>query len=177
MKSILTSLSVILLIVACEPPPVYTTSKVAFFNEMKTFCGQTITGESVFPDDPNHMLYGAALQANFVSCTDNEIRIPFQVNEDKSRTWILTLSDKGLLFKHDHRHEDGTPDTLTNYGGWAHDAGSKFSQSFPADAETGALIPEAITNVWTFTIDREAGTLTYFLERHGMPRYKAEFKL
>jgi hypothetical protein len=99
------------------------------------------------------------------------------VNEDKSRTWILTLSDDGLLFKHDHRHEDGTPDTLTNYGGWATDGGSRFSQSFPADAETGALIPEAVTNVWTFTIDRDAGTFTYFLERHGMPRYKAEFKL
>lgn len=177
MKSILTSLSVLLLVAACQPSAVQTSSKVAFFNEMKTFCGQIITGESVFPDDPNHMLYGAALLANFVSCTDDEIRIPFQVNEDKSRTWILTLSDNGLLFKHDHRHEDGTPDTLTNYGGWAHDAGSKFSQSFPADAETGALIPEAITNVWTFTIDREAGTFTYFLERHGLPRYRAEFKL
>ena len=46
-----------------------------------------------------------------------------------------------------------------------------------ADADTGALIPAAVTNVWTFTIDRKAGTLTYYLERHGQPRYKASFSL
>lgn len=174
MKSILFALVVGATLIACSPQE---SPKHAFFKEMSSLCGQTLIGESVFPDDSTHALYGATLQANFVSCTDTELRIPFQVNDDKSRTWILTLSEDGLLFKHDHRHEDGTPDTLTNYGGWATDAGSRFTQSFPADAETEALIPEAVTNVWTFTIDREAGTFTYFLERHGMPRYKAEFKL
>jgi hypothetical protein len=174
MKSILTALVVGATIIACSPPE---SPKSAFFNEMKSLCGQTLLGETVFPDDTTHAMVGAALQAAFVGCSDSEIRIPFQVNEDKSRTWILTLSEDGLLFKHDHRHEDGTPDTLTNYGGWATDAGSRYTQSFPADAETGALIPEAVTNVWTFTIDRENGTLTYFLERHGKPRYRAEFKL
>lgn len=173
-KSILSALFMGIVLVACEPQ---LSHKAAFFNEMSTLCKQILVGESVFPDDSTHALYGAALAAEFVSCTDTEIRIPFQVNDDKSRTWILTLSDKGLLFKHDHRHADGSPDTLTNYGGWATDAGSRFTQSFPADAETGALIPEAITNVWTFTIDRDAGTFTYFLERHGKPRYRAEFKL
>jgi hypothetical protein len=151
--------------------------KVDFFAEMSTLCGQTLKGESVWPDDPAHDFYGADLTATFAACSDTEIQIPFQVNEDKSRTWIITKSDTGLLFKHDHRHEDGSPDSVTNYGGWAHDAGSRYEQSFMADADTGALIPAAVTNVWTFTIDRKAGTLTYYLERHGQPRYKASFSL
>jgi len=46
----------------------------------------------------------------FVDCSDKEIRIPFRVGEDKSRTWILSLDDRGLLFRHDHRHADGTPE-------------------------------------------------------------------
>jgi hypothetical protein len=35
------------------------------------------------------------------TCTDTEIRISFRVGEDKSRTWIITLDEKGLLFNHD----------------------------------------------------------------------------
>lgn len=173
MKSIPFCLAVLILS-ACGRSP---DPKAEFFAEMSTLCGQTLKGKSVWPDDPSHDFHGADLTATFASCSDTQIRIPFHVNEDRSRTWILTKSDKGLLFKHDHRHDDGSPDSVTNYGGWAHDAGSRFEQSFMADADTGALIPAAVTNVWTFTIDRKAGTLTYYLERHGQPRYKAEFKL
>ena len=53
------------------------------------------------------------------------------VGEDRSRTWILTLSEKGLLFKHDHRHPDGTPDKITMYGGWAAEGGTAYLNVFP----------------------------------------------
>jgi hypothetical protein len=105
------------------------------------------------------------------------IRIPFHVGEDKSRTWILTLTDAGLLFKHDHRHADGTPDKITMYGGLAAPSGTQYTQSFPADAETAKLIPEAATNVWTLQINPEKQQFMYYLERHKEPRYKALFNL
>ena len=111
------------------------------------------------------------------SCSERELRIPFQVGEDKSRTWILTLTDKGLLFKHDHRHPDGTPDKITMYGGWADASGSPYLQRFPADADTAKLIPEAVTNVWTLQIIPDKQQFTYSLERHAQPRYKASFSL
>ncbi len=110
------------------------------------------------------------------SCID-EIRIPFRVGEDKSRTWILSLDDRGLLFKHDHRHADGTPDKVTMYGGWAAPEGTAHRQQFPADSDTRKLIPEAATNVWVIEMDKEKQQLVYYLERHNEPRYRAVFKL
>jgi hypothetical protein len=150
----------------------------AFFQNLSDRCGDVYFGESVFPDDPDHLLYGAELKMTIESCTESQIRIPFQVNEDRSRTWILTLSDEGLLFKHDHRHEDGTPDEITNYGGWAAIEGAAPTKlAFPADEETAALLPEAATNVWTMELDLTNNQFTYFLERHSEPRYKAVFSL
>jgi hypothetical protein len=81
-----------------------------------------------------------------------------------------------LLLKHDHRHANGTPDEVTMYGGWATE-GDATRQRFAADEETAKLIPDAATNVWTIEIDTARQRLTYALERHSQPRYKAVFHL
>ena len=145
-----------------------------FFENVKKLCGERFEGVTEFPEDPTHDFAGKKLVMHVETCTDNEIRIPFRVGEDKSRTWILTLSDKGLLLKHDHRHADGTPDEVTMYGGWAAE-GDGSRQRFAADAETAKLIPEAATNVWTLEFDAAAGRFIYALERNAAPRYKAVF--
>jgi hypothetical protein len=169
-----------LLIMLCASLPfarAETGTHKAFFANLKKLCGQQFEGETKFPQDPQHPLVGKKLIMKVASCTGNELRIPFQVGEDKSRTWILTLTKKGLLFKHDHRHEDGTPDEITMYGGWAAGGGTAHSQKFPADADTAKLIPEAVTNVWKLEINPETRQFTYSLERHGKPRYEAVFSL
>jgi hypothetical protein len=84
---------------------------------------------------------------------------------------------RGLIFKHDHRHADGTPDKVTMYGGLAAPDGTPHRQSFPADAETAKLIPEAATNVWTLELNTGKRQFSYYLERHEQPRYKAVFNL
>ncbi|HEX6731440.1 MAG TPA: hypothetical protein VF074_15555 [Pyrinomonadaceae bacterium] len=145
----------------------------AFFENVKKLCGRQFEGETVFPSDVNHPMVGKKLVVRVETCGDKEIRIPFQVGEDKSRTWVLTMTKDGLLLKHDHRHADGTPDRITDYGGSATAAGTQFRQSFPADAVTAKLIPEASTNVWTLEIIPDKQQLTYYLERHGQRRYKA----
>lgn len=149
----------------------------AFFKNLKKLCGKRFAGETVFPLDKDHPLAGKRLVMSVETCREKEIRIPFHVGEDKSRTWVLTLTEAGLLFKHDHRHADGTPDTITMYGGLAAPSGTRYLQSFPADAETIKLIPEAETNVWTLQIDLEKQQFMYYLERHKQPRYKALFNL
>ncbi|MCX7545395.1 hypothetical protein [Marinicella gelatinilytica] len=145
-----------------------------FFNNMKNLCGEVFEGASTYPDDPDHDFAGKKLVADFADCSDAEIRIKFAVGEDHSRTWVITKSDKGLLLKHDHRNPDGTPDEVTNYGGWANQAGSAFQQYFEADKETAELIPEASTNVWMLSYDPESKVLTYDLKRHSEPRYQAQ---
>jgi len=152
-------------------------SSQQFFDNMKQLCGQTKVGKSVFPANKDDSFYGKKLVMKVKSCSDNEIRIPFSVGEDHSRTWILTLTDKGLLFKHDHRHEDGTPDDLTMYGGYSDNNGTDFSQYFPADEATKVLVPKGKSNVWYLTIDQEKQQFIYYLERHSKPRFKAVFDL
>ncbi len=166
-------LLMLVLVAFAAPALAQQAEKAAFFRNLSAQCGRTFTGASTFPDDPAHDFAGKVLTATLTSCTDTEIRMAFVVGEDRSRTWILRLSAEGLHFTHDHRDPDGTPHAITNYGGWATDAGSAYRQHFPADAATGALIPAAVTNVWTFLLDPEAGTLTYHLSRHGQPRYEA----
>ncbi len=76
----------------------------------------------------------------------------------------------------DHRHADGTPDEITNYGGWANQEGTVWRQHFVADKETADLIPAAATNVWMLQYEPVSKVLTYDLKRHDLPRYQAQLK-
>lgn len=152
-------------------------SQKAFFNNLMKMCGQRFEGVTDFPQNADHPMVGKKLIMSVGPCSQNEIRVPFQVGDDKSRTWILTFGVKGLLFKHDHRHPDGTPDQITMYGGWGDEGGTVHRQSFPADPDTVKLIPEAATNVWTLQINPEKQQFMYYLERNNQPRYRAYFDL
>jgi len=107
-----------------------------------------------------------------------EVRIPLHVGEDRSRTWVITRSDSGLRLKHDHRHEEGSADRITQYGGDTRDAGLATRQEFYADSLTAALIPAARTNVWTMELRPLEGRFAYALRREGTDRrFRIEFDL
>ena len=148
-------------------------SQDAFFIQLSDLCGSRFVGLSVFPEDPGDAWRDKILVAHIETCTADEIRIPFMVGNDHSRTWIISRVAEGLELKHDHRHADGTPDEVTMYGGTTQSAGSELSQSFPADAYTAELIPEASSNEWFLTFSGDGTRLTYYLERNGLPRFKA----
>jgi hypothetical protein len=173
----LTCVGIVTLLTGCAREATEHPAHVAFFHNVKDLCGKTFEGESELTLTPGHPLAGAYLVMHVSSCTDTEIRIPFYVNNDSSRTWVLTLSEEGLLLKHDHRHTDGTPEDTTMYGGWARADGSPYAQYFPADDYTKELIPDASTNVWLFEIEPETERFIYYLERHNEPRFKAVFDM
>ncbi len=129
-----------------------------------------------FPSDPKHDFAGKTLRAHIATCSSTEVRVPFQVGEDRSRTWVFTRSPSGLQLQHDHRHADGTPDPVTMYGGFANASGSALMQTFPADPYTAKLIPAAATNVWTVHLSPDGSELTYQLERDGKLRFVAVLK-
>lgn len=148
-----------------------------FLNNLNKFCGHSFSGTAVFPEGDKNPFAGQVLTIHFAACSENEVRIPFQVGEDKSRTWVLTLDENGLLFKHDHRHEDGTPDEITMYGGYASSKSNTLQQFFPADEYTAKLIPAAATNEWTLALGADKKTLSYILKRDGQLRFHAAFDL
>src|SRR5690606_7850917 len=103
-----------------------------------------------------------------LACERNSIRIPFFVGEDRSRTWALTLEDNRIELKHDHRHEDGSEDEITQYGGTASNSGLASLQVFPADEFTAELLPAAASNVWWIGLDEDR--FSYSLKRIGTDR-------
>jgi hypothetical protein len=140
-------------------------AQLAFFNSLSALCGERYEGAMTFPLEGQDSFSGKLLVAEITSCTETE---------DHSRTWIISKTDHGLQLKHDHRHQDGTPDEVNMYGGIALSSGSNLSQSFAADAHTATIIPAATTNVWTMTLSTDTTSFTYHLTRHDAPRFTAQ---
>lgn len=140
-----------------------------FWQELKKICGKAFAG-TVIAAPPNDTVFKNKLLLMHVrACEENRIRIPFMVGDDRSRTWVFTRSRDWLLLKHDHRHQDGTADSITMYGGRTSNAGSTIVQFFPADQETVNMLAHAAGNVWW--VELEPGKyFTYNLRRMGTDR-------
>lgn len=125
-----------------------------FWNAMQPLCGKAFVGKMTEGTEPSDEAFGAQRMVMHVShCSANEIRIPFHVGENRSRTWVLTRDGSGVQLKHDHRHEDGSADAVTQYGGKAALEDDDLSLDFPADVYTAEMIPPAATNIWTLRIE------------------------
>lgn len=123
-------------------------TQYVFFKALRALQGQAFSGK-ITAGPPNDTAFaGKPLTMHVRSAEDSVIRIPFFVGNDSSRTWILRWKPTGIELKHDHRHADGTPDSITFYGGTTANFGSATRQVFPADQETAVLLPAAIGNVW-----------------------------
>ena len=167
------------LTVACGSgqPATQISAQDAFWTQLQTLCDQAFPGSLVQGSPGDSAFAGQAMVMHVRQCADDEIRIPFHVGEDRSRTWILTRTEEGLRLKHDHRLEDGSEDEITQYGGDTVDAGDVEWQEFHADAHTTSLIPEAATNIWTVEIV-PGERFTYALRREGTDRrFRVEFDL
>jgi hypothetical protein len=154
----------------------------AFLESIRQSCGKAYQGHIVAnePASANDPFSGKRLVLHVRECSDREIRIPFHVGDDRSRTFVLTRTPHGLRLKHDHRHEDGSEDKLTMYGGDTIRAGSAGRQEFPADAESKALferegLKASVANTWAIEID-PGKVIAYELLRPGR-RFRVEFDL
>lgn len=153
-----------------------------FLTHLAAHCGQAYAGHIVAnePAPANDPFAGQTLVMHVRECGENEIRIPFHVGDDHSRTWVLTRTDAGLRLKHDHRHEDGSPDTVTMYGGDGSSAPGDRRQVFPVDAESVELFERegmsvSTANVWAMEIAPDE-RFVYELARPGR-LFRVEFDL
>jgi hypothetical protein len=147
------------------------------WQELASMCGKAYRGTVVEAPAGDTTFAGRELVMHVRECGDQEIRIPFHVGTNRSRTWVLSRPDGGLRLKHDHRHEDGTEDAVTQYGGDLRPSGVAGTFEFPADTFTARLIPAARTNVWTVALD-PGRRFVYALRREGTDRrYRIEFDL
>lgn len=139
-----------------------------FYNNLKKLEGKAFEGTVTQGAREGDAFSGKRLVMHVLPVEENRICIPFFVGEDRSRTWILTFSKDNILLKHDHRHQDGTSDKVTMYGGFTSNTGTANMQMFPADQFTRDLIDYAAFNVWWITVDDSQ--YTYNLQRIGSQR-------
>lgn len=143
-----------------------------FFSSLSALCGQAFEGSIASPPvEADTSFAGKRLIMHVRECSDDTIRIPFHVGEDRSRTWVITRTATGLRLKHDHRHEDGSEDELTQYGGDTATEGAAQRQEFPADQFSKDMfvrgnIPQSTTNVWAMEVV-PARLFAYELRRPG----------
>jgi hypothetical protein len=155
-----------------------------FLARLAGHCGQAFAGRIVADEPPpaaDDPFTGTPLVMHVRECREGEIRVPFHVGEDRSRTWILTRTERGLRLKHDHRHEDGSDDAVTMYGGDTATPGTEVRQEFPVDEFSIAMFERAgltasVVNVWALEIEPGRRFL-YELARPTGRLFQVEFDL
>jgi hypothetical protein len=149
-----------------------------FWERISELCGNAYEG-TLIAAPPEDSWWGAdRLVMHVRECDDDEIRIALHIDDNRSRTWVLTRTATGLRLKHDHRREDGTPDEAnTDYGGDTLLPGSVWRQEFPADAYSVDAVPGRATQLWFLEI-RPGEAFAYGLRREASGlRYRVEFDL
>jgi len=148
----------------------------AFFENLRAFCGQTFGGRTILAPVTDRTFEPARLYMVVKDCAGDEIRIPFIVGEDASRTWVFQMRKDGLKFFHEHLRPDGTEHEPSGFGGHATEDGSPVFQSFP-DFEATADTPRAKRRIWRLRLDIEHGLFVYYLDRGGLPLYRLTFHM
>jgi hypothetical protein len=149
-----------------------------FWAALQPLCGKAFEGRIVEGTEPSdEAIRKERVLMHVRTCTPAELRIPFHVGADRSRTWVITPTPQGLRLKHDHRHQDGSEDRITQYGGDTRGTQPVLRREFFADAHTAALIPAAAENVWTLALE-PGKAFSYGLRREKQGRrFRVEFDL
>ena len=183
MKIRIAVLAALLLPSCASLPPGPAQPADAFLARLSAHCGKAYAGKVVTTDAADADFAGKPLVLHVRQCRPGEVRIPFHVGSDRSRTWVVTRTAAGLRLKHDHRHEDGSADALTNYGGDTATPGTAVRQEFPADAESKAMFSasgRSVSNANVWAIEVGDALFAYELRRPpgpGQRFFRVEFDL
>jgi hypothetical protein len=182
---------VFLLLAGCSmaPPP---NPQTAFMTRLNDLCGKAFAGRLVSTEAPDADMVGKAMIMHVRNCSAEGVRIPFHIARkdgrwDRSRTWVITRTATGLRLKHDHRHEDGSTDKVTQYGGDTANGGTAARQTFAVDQESITMfrregLPKSVTNIWAIEVAKASApnaSFAYQLRRTGENArfFRVEFDL
>jgi hypothetical protein len=158
------------------PPAGQAADQRAFFENIRALCGQTFGGRTILAPATDRTFEPARLFMVVEECDGDEIRVPFIVGEDDSRTWVFRMGADGLTFFHEHLRSDGTAHDVSGFGGHAAGEGSPTFQSFPDFWATEDTPPEE-HRIWRLRIDRGNDLFVYYLDRGGQPAYRLVFHM
>jgi len=149
----------------------------AFLNNLASLCGNSYAGKETFMAPGRESWAHKKFKMHVTVCEPNKVYIPFHLDEDRSRTWMFLAEKDGLRFRHDHRHEDGTPEEQTLYGGYSDGSGTAFIQRFPADDYTMSMLDDDYARQWNIILEEDLSRMTYQLLYQGELIFEAQFDL
>lgn len=152
-------------------------AQTAFLENLADLCGKSFLGKETFMQPGRESWANKSLIMHVEVCEPARVLIPFHIDDDHSRTWMFVIEESGLRFRHDHRHEDGTPEDQTLYGGYANEEGTAFAQYFPADDYTDQLLNDGRKRQWNVILADDLSTFTYQLHYEGKLVFEAQFNL
>ena len=166
---------------ASMPAPAPAPQQDAFMANLNGLCGQRFLGRVVTTDAADADFARSRLIMHVRDCSADEVRIPFWVGDDRSRTWVISRNEEGgLTLKHDHRDPEGNPDGLHWYGGDTTAAGTANRQEFPVDEFSIELFNAgnaavSTTNVWA--VEVHPGRIYAYELRRANRYLRVEFDL
>lgn len=181
MKQIAALAAAALALSACATVPARAPQQDAFMANLNALCGQRFEGRVVTTDAADADFARSRLIMHVRDCSADEVRIPFHVGDDASRTWVISRNEEGgLTLKHDHRDPQGRPDGLHWYGGDTTSAGTANRQEFPVDAFSVELFNAgdaavSTTNVWA--VEVHPGRIYAYELRRANRHFRVEFDL
>lgn len=153
-------------------------SFTAFLDNLKSLCGKSFEGKQIYMKEGRESWEDKHMVMHVTVCEDDVVHIPFHMDEDRSRTWMFFNENGELRFRHDHRHEDGSPEDMTMYGGYAdQERGTETYQVFPADEYTIDIHPISVDSEWVVELKNDMSILSYQLHHEGELLFEAHFDL
>lgn len=169
-----------LILIGCASGGPAASPQETWWANLRALCGNAYAGSLASNDPADSSFAGQSMVMHVRKCDDTRIEIPFHVGEDRSRTWVLSRTATGIELKHDHRHEDGSEDEITQYGGHTDSPGTGVAQLFPVDEHSKKLFVEhdrspSTANVWSMEIV-PGERFSYILRRPGR-HFQVDFDL
>ena len=84
----------LLLLAGCATVPERSATD-QWYSRLASLCGRAWEGRVVSTDPADASFVGQRLVMHVRQCTDEEIRIPFHVGDDRSRTWVISRTLPG----------------------------------------------------------------------------------
>jgi hypothetical protein len=186
MKTILVAAAAALALSSCATVRPNDNTQNRFFSRLSALCGKGFEGRIASPPaDADANFAGKRLVMHVRQCSADTIHIPFHVGDNRSRTWIVSrLAGNGLRLKHDHRHEDGSEDILTQYGGDSEalilSTEGLLRHEFPADQFSKDLFTRqnaSVSNSNVWTMEFMPGQIFAYELRRPSRFFRVEFDL
>lgn len=151
----------------------------AFLGNLGEHCGEAFEGTvTEVPDGDPFFEEGATLVMHVRQCSEREVRIPVHLGDDHSRTWIFSRTGGGIDLRHDHRHDDGTPEENTFYGAFVSPAPPAEEPPSPHRHEFKRVVDEETGMVSGWVVEILPGErYTYGTQRDGEWRHRFDFDL